>query len=63
MAPHIPGGGLTRRILIEAATETEGVAAPDLGALLMFCSEGDNRGDAHALARAVSLLLGLDIGE
>jgi PAC2 family len=54
--PALPGAGLVRRILSAHAQESSSIA---LGALLMFCGEGDNRGDAHALAGLISHLLGV----
>ncbi|CAD6891449.1 unnamed protein product [Tilletia controversa] len=43
--PFLPGAGLTR-LLLQAAAED----SLPVGALLMFAGEGDNRGDAHAMA-------------
>lgn len=54
--PALPGAGLVRRILSAHAKESSSVP---FGALLMFCGEGDNRGDAHALAGLISQLLGI----
>ncbi len=52
--PFLPGAGLTRRLLSALADKPS-------GALAAWVVEGDNRGDAHALARAVLALL--EIGE
>lgn len=43
--PFLPGAGLTRRVL--AALKEQGTPG---GALAAWVVEGDNRGDAHALA-------------
>ncbi|PWN53119.1 hypothetical protein IE53DRAFT_404803 [Violaceomyces palustris] len=53
--PLIPGGGLTRKIL--RAASSSGLEA-DTGAVLLFCGEGDNRGDGHALAKVACTLVG-----
>lgn len=44
--PPLPGSGMTRMCLEHAPACTT--------AILMFCAEGDNRMDAHILARLVS---------
>lgn len=46
--PPVPGGGMTRAYL-EAGP-------PTMLALLQFCAEGDNRGDAYALAESAARL-------
>jgi proteasome assembly chaperone 2 len=50
--PLIPGGGLTRRLLAALSAPPNG--APPTAALLQFVLEGDNRGDAAALATAAA---------
>lgn len=52
--PFLPGAGLTRRTL--AALKEQGTPA---GALAAWVVEGDNRGDAHALAARALDLVGL----
>jgi proteasome assembly chaperone 2 len=52
--PHIPGGGLTRRLLAALAAPSPAAGAPPTAALLQFVLEGDNRGDAAALATAAA---------
>ncbi|KAJ8514392.1 hypothetical protein ONZ45_g8058 [Pleurotus djamor] len=54
--PFIPGGGLTRRIL---ASIPDGSSIP-VAALLQFVQEGDNQGDAHMFASAISKILDVD---
>ncbi len=56
--PPLPSAGLTRRILAEFAQSKE-QEAPPCTALLMFCSEGDNRADAHALASYLANTIGI----
>lgn len=51
--PPVPGGGLTRTYLAHAP--------PTALALLQFCAEGDNRGDAHTLAAAAARLCGVSV--
>ncbi|CAK9779361.1 hypothetical protein CC85DRAFT_288680 [Cutaneotrichosporon oleaginosum] len=51
--PFLPGAGLTRRILAALADKPS-------GAIAAWVVEGDNRGDAHALARAVLRLLDIE---
>ncbi|KIY74317.1 hypothetical protein CYLTODRAFT_484638 [Cylindrobasidium torrendii FP15055 ss-10] len=48
--PFIPGGGLTRRIL---SSLPSGYTIPTV-ALLQFVPEGDNKGDAQALASVIA---------
>ncbi|KDN45103.1 hypothetical protein K437DRAFT_224452 [Tilletiaria anomala UBC 951] len=50
LVPPLPGAGLVRRILSQHAKQSSNDREARLAALLMFCGEGDNRGDAHALA-------------
>ena len=54
--PPLPGAGLTRKIL---STGVKAAQATPTAALLMFCAEGDNRGDAHALAGFLSKGVGV----
>lgn len=54
--PRLPGSGLARRIL--DAAQKRRLATP-LAALLLFAGDGDNRGDAHALAGFISTGLGV----
>ncbi|EPQ27246.1 uncharacterized protein PFL1_05169 [Pseudozyma flocculosa PF-1] len=65
--PHIPGGGMTRRLLNAFAAAAAPAAAAqtqaggDVGALLLFCAEGDNRPDAETLAHLVATCLQIDV--
>lgn len=52
--PFLPGAGLTRRVL-GALADT---AVPS-GAVTAWVVEGDNRGDAHALAGVALQILGV----
>lgn len=51
--PLLPSSGITRRLLA-ALTED---ASVEVCAVLMYVAEGDNRYDAHVLARAVAKVL------
>ncbi|WWD22451.1 hypothetical protein CI109_106942 [Kwoniella shandongensis] len=53
--PFLPAAGLTRRLLASLASEQ----IPH-GAVTAWCVEGDNRGDAVALAGIVLRLLGIE---
>lgn len=53
--PPVPGGGVTRTLL-------EHLPANSV-ALAMFCAEGENRPDAHALIGQVAKLLQLPLAE
>lgn len=55
--PLLPSSGITRRLLA-ALTEDPSV---EVCAVLMYVAEGDNRYDAHVLARAVAKVLQVDI--
>ena len=57
--PLIPSSGITRRLLC-ALTQDSGV---NLAAVTMTVAEGDNRYDAHVLARCVNKILGLQLAE
>ncbi|KAL7418823.1 hypothetical protein Q5752_006507 [Cryptotrichosporon argae] len=54
--PFLPAAGLTRRLLSALADD----AVPH-GALAAWCVEGDNRGDAHALAAQALDVLGTPV--
>ncbi|KAE8225061.1 hypothetical protein CF319_g2128 [Tilletia indica] len=54
--PPLPGAGATRLLLQAASGQSaaqDSATSLPTGALLMFASEGDNRGDAHAMATMV----------
>ncbi|BEI93650.1 uncharacterized protein CcaverHIS019_0601090 [Cutaneotrichosporon cavernicola] len=51
--PFLPGAGLTRRLLSALADQPS-------GAIAEWVVEGDNRGDAHALASALLSVLDID---
>ena len=60
--PLLPSSGITRRLLsslLSSSAEFSGDHI-DIASLLMFVAEGDNRADAHALARCV--VKGLEVG-
>ncbi|KAL4399956.1 proteasome assembly protein [Malassezia pachydermatis] len=50
----MPGSGLARVYLEHAP--------PNTTALFLFCAEGDNRSDAHAMAKRVTALLHKETG-
>ena len=58
--PNMPSSGITRRLL---AALSEDSAKVEVSAILMYVAEGDNRFDAHVLARAVAKVLDADIPE
>lgn len=57
--PLLPSSGITRRLL--AALTEDGSA--EVCAVLMYVAEGDNRYDAHVLARAVAKVLQVNVQE
>ncbi|KDR75248.1 hypothetical protein GALMADRAFT_249235 [Galerina marginata CBS 339.88] len=57
--PFIPGGGLTRRILLSIP---KGWNVPT-ACLLQFVLEGDNRADAGLLASVIVRILGKDVAQ
>lgn len=57
--PLMPSSGLTRRLLAALTAES----TVDVSAILMYVAEGDNRFDAHVLARAVAKVLHIEKAE
>lgn len=58
--PLLPSSGITRRLL---AALLEDSPSTEVSAVLMYVAEGDNRFDAHVLARATAKVLNVDIPE
>lgn len=58
--PIMPSSGITRRLL---AALSENSSKIEVSAILMYVAEGDNRFDAHVLARAVAKVLHANIPE
>jgi proteasome assembly chaperone 2 len=55
--PHMPGGGLSRRILSAISAYPASWNTP-VAALVQFVLEGDNRSDAGLMASVVTRILG-----
>jgi hypothetical protein len=58
--PLMPSSGITRRLLSGLLEHNKDV---EILAILMYVAEGDNRYDAHVLARAVDKVLQLHTPE
>ncbi|KAL7005843.1 hypothetical protein EMMF5_004579 [Cystobasidiomycetes sp. EMM_F5] len=61
--PLISAGGITRRLLSGLAASMQNTPEIEVACLLMFVVEGDNRQDAHVLARTVSKTLDVNVSE
>lgn len=57
--PLLPSSGITRRILASLLE----YGTTEVCAVLMYVAEGDNRFDAHVLARAIAKVLQVNIQE
>lgn len=57
--PFIPGGGLTRRLLLSLPSDWNIPTA----ALVQFVLEGDNRGDAMYLANVIAGIFKSEVKE
>lgn len=58
--PLLPSSGITRRLLVAL---TEEGSSTEVCAVLMYVAEGDNRFDAHVLARAIAKVMNVELGE
>lgn len=60
--PHIPAGGIARRLFQALQEEAASWDGCQVAALLMYLVEGDNRSDARTLASAASHVLHIQQG-